>query len=122
MRFMTIYRPADTKDYEAGAPPSDANIEKMGAFIEEMAKSGHLEITDGLLPSSKGAIVRRENGKITVKDGPFAEAKEIIGGFAIMRFDSLQDAIEMTKRFLEVAGDGESEVRQMYDQPAYAEA
>ena len=122
MRFMTIYKPANTKDYEAGAPPADEDIAKMGAFIEEMAASGHLEMTDGLMPTSTGAVVRRENGKLIVKDGPFAEAKEIIGGFAIMHFDSLQDAIEMTKRFLEVAGDGESEIRQMYDQPAYARA
>jgi len=122
MRFMTIYKPADTKDYEAGAPPTQDAMDRMGAFIQEIAQSGHLEITDGLLPTSKGAIVRRENGKVTVKDGPYSEAKEIIGGFAIVRYDTIEEAIEMTKRFLEIAGDGESEVRQMYDVPAYVEA
>ena len=120
MRFMAIYKPADTTGMEAGAPPTQEEMDRMGAFIEEIAASGHLELTDGLLPTSKGAIVRREDGKITVKDGPFTEAKEIIGGFAIVNYDTLAEAIEMTKRFLEVAGDGESEVRQMYDEAAYA--
>ena len=79
MRFMTIY-----KSPESGTPPTPEEIERMGAFIEEMADSGHLELTDGLLPSSKGVRVRRDNGKFTVIDGPFTEAKEVVGGFAIM--------------------------------------
>ena len=117
MRFLTIF-----KSVESEAPPTPDEIERMGAFIQEMADGGHLELTDGLLPSSKGARIRRDHGKVTVTDGPFTEAKEVIGGFAIMHFDSLQEAVEATKRFLEVAGDGESEVREMYPQPAYARA
>jgi hypothetical protein len=119
MRFMTIYRPADTKDMEAGLPPTQDEMATMGAFIEEMARSGVLLATDGLLPSSKGARVRRSKGKVSVTDGPFTESKELIAGFAILQVESKAEAIELTKRFLDIAGDGESEVRQMYDEPAF---
>ena len=119
MRFMTIYKPADTRDFEAGLPPSDEQIARMGEFIEEMAKSGKLLLTDGLLPSSKGAKVRQTNGKVEVIEGPFTETKELIGGFAIVDMASKQEAIDMAKRFLAVAGDGESEIREMYPQAAF---
>ena len=62
--------------------------------------------------------MRRAGGKITVTDGPFSEAKEVIGGFAIIEADSKDEAIALTKRFLDVAGDGESEIRQLYEVPA----
>jgi hypothetical protein len=120
MRFMMIYRPADTARMEAGVPPTQDEIARMGAFIQEIAQSGVLLATDGLLPSSKGARVRRSSGTVTVVDGPFAESKELIGGFAIVDVGSKTEAIDLAKRFLECAGDGESEIRQMYDTPAYA--
>lgn len=119
MRFMTIYRPANPSDMEGGVPPTLAQMEKMGKFIEELASSGVLLAADGLMASSTGALVRRDRGKFTVTDGPFTEAKELIGGFAIMQLKSKAEAIDLAKRFLEVAGDGESEIRQMHDQPAY---
>ena len=119
MRFMMIYKPADTKDFEAGRPPSDEQIARMGEFIEEVAKTGALLLTDGLLPSSKGAKVRQTNGKVAVIQGPFTETKELIGGFAIVEMKSKAEAIDMAKRFLAVAGDGESEIREMYPQSAY---
>jgi hypothetical protein len=122
MRFMMIYRPADTKDMEAGVPPTQTQMAEMGKFIGEMAKTGVLLATDGLLPSSKGARVRRSGGKFTVTDGPFTESKELIAGFAIVRVKSKAEAIELAERFLNVAGDGESEIRQMYDAPAFAAA
>ena len=120
MRFMMIYKPADTKDMEAGVPPTQEHMAEMGRFIEEMAKSGVLLGTDGLQPSSKGARVRRSGGKLTVIDGPFTEAKELIVGYAIVQAKSKAEAIELAKRFLNVAGDGESEIRQMHDAPAFA--
>jgi hypothetical protein len=119
MRFMMIYKPANVKDMEAGIPPSQAMMAKMGQFIQELAASGVLLLTDGLQPSSKGARVRLSDGKITVTDGPFTETKELIGGFAIIRVNSKSEAIELSKRFLAIAGDGESEIRLMPDQPAY---
>jgi hypothetical protein len=119
MRFMMIYKPADTTDMEAGVPPTQDEIAKMGKFIEEMAKSGVLLATDGLQPSSKGARVRLSGGKLTVTDGPFTETKELIAGFAIVQVKSKAEAIELAERFLKLAGDGESEIRLMHDTPAF---
>ena len=119
MRFMMIYKPADTKDMEAGVPPTQDCIEAMDEFIGEMANSGVLLQTDGLLSTAKGARVRLDKGKVTVTDGPFTETKELIAGYAIVQLESIEEAIVLAQRFLEVAGDGESEIRQMYDAPAY---
>ena len=71
-----------------------------------------------LPPSSLGARVRKTNGQFKVTDGPFTEAKEIVGGFALIKAKSKEDAIEFTKNFLNIAGDGEIEIRQVYEQPA----
>jgi hypothetical protein len=119
MRFMMIYKPADTKDMEAGVPPTQDEMAKMGAFIGELAQSGVLLATDGLQPSSKGARVRLAKGKLTVTDGPFTETKELIAGFAIVQVKSKAEAIELAERFLKLAGDGESEIRLMHDMPAF---
>ena len=119
MRVMAIYKPADTRDMEACLPPTQERMETMGRLIEELATAGKLLQTDGLLGSSKGARVRLDNGKFTVTDGPFTESKELIAGYAILNVGSLDEATELARRFLEVAGDGESEIRQMCDAPAY---
>ena len=116
MRFMTIYKPRE----ETTTPPTQEHIAAMGRFIEELAKSGVLIQTDGLQHSSKGARVRMNaDGSFKVTDGPFTEAKEIIGGYAIVNAKSKAEAIELTKRFLKVAGGGESEIREMPEQPAF---
>ena len=116
MRFMTIYKPGE----ESTTPPSQEHIAAMGEFIQELAKSGVLLSTDGLQHSSKGARVRMNaDGSFKVVDGPFTEAKEIIGGYAIVNVKSKAEAIELTKRFLRVAGGGESEIREMHEQPAF---
>lgn len=119
MRFMTIYKPANFKDMEAGVPPTQENMAAMGQLIGELAQSGVLLLTDGLQKSAKGARVKQSDGKVTVTDGPFTEAKELIGGFAIFELQSKQEAVELSKRFLSVAGDGEVEIRQMQDRPAF---
>lgn len=64
---------------------------------------------------SPTARVRLSNGKVTVTDGPFIESKEVVGGLAIIKADSLREAIEHVKEFLSHAGDGECEVRQLYE-------
>jgi hypothetical protein len=109
MRFMSIY-----KAPEKGRPPTQHEMERMGALIEAWTKSGVLVSSGGLLPSATGARVRLSKGKTTVTDGPFTETKEVVGGFAIMEAASKEAAIEAVKEFLAVAGDGECEVRQMY--------
>jgi hypothetical protein len=119
MRFMCIYRPADTRKVESGLPPGQDEIGEMGKLIGDMIEAGVLLATDGLLPSSKGVRVRLSAGKFTVTDGPFTEAKELIAGFAIVRVNSKAEAVEWGKRFLKVAGEGESEIRLMWDTPAF---
>ena len=80
-------------------------------------KAGYLLAVEGCLPSATGARVRLADAKVTVKDGPFTESKEVIGGLAILRADSKEHAIQLVKDFLQVAGDGECELRQLYDAP-----
>jgi hypothetical protein len=93
---------------------------EMGKLIEEMVKAGVLLATEGCQPSAKGARVRLTNGKITVTDGPFTETKELVAGFALIQAKSKEEAIEWTTRFLHVAGDGESEIRQIFDPTDFA--
>lgn len=117
MRFMTI-----VKTRETGAQPSPKLIEKIMKLGEEAGKQGVMVGMGGLLPTATGARARLANGKITVTDGPFTEAKEIIGGYAIYDVASKKEAIEWTRRFLEAHiglwdQELEVEVRQMMDAP-----
>lgn len=122
MRFMMMIK-AD-QNYEAGIPPKQELFTAIGQLSEEMAKKGVLLEVGGLMPSAKGARVRVGGGAVTVLDGPFAETKELIGGFSIMQAESKAAAIEMAKQFMELhaeilgpAYEGECEVRQMYEGP-----
>src|SRR5258707_10908260 len=115
MKFLTMY-----KSPERNTPPSQEEMPKMGKLIEEGFKAGWLVATEGCLPSALGARVRRSGEKFTVTDGPFTEAKELIGGFALIQARSKQEAIEYTKHFLKIAGDGETEIRQVYEAPQAA--
>ena len=92
----------------------------MGKLIEDGMKAGFLLGVEGCLPSATGARVRRTNGKLTVTDGPFTESNEVIGGFALLQAGSKEEALELVKHFLHVAGDGECELRQICEaeQPA----
>ena len=117
MRFLSIY-----KAKEPDAPPTPEHMAAMGKLIDEMMKAGILISTEGCLPSAKGARVRITSGKFSVTDGPFTETKEVVGGFAVLEAKSKEEAIEATKRFLEVVGEGECEIRQLYEAPAAAAA
>jgi hypothetical protein len=110
MRFLSIYKTAET-----GVPPTQAHMDEMGRLIEEMQGAGILLATEGCLPSALGARVRLSGGAVTVTDGPFTESKELIAGFALLQADSREHAVELTRRFLQVAGDGECEIRQVFD-------
>ena len=92
----------------------------MGKLIGEAMQAGWLIATEGCLPSAAGARVRLSEGKFTLTDGPFTETKEVIGGFAIIQVSSKEEAIERTKYFLQVAGGGECEIRQLYEAPTAA--
>src|SRR5215831_6590175 len=87
MRFLSIY-----KCPERTTPPSPEEMARLGKMIEDSMKSGKLLGTEGCLPSALGARVRIENGNFTVSDGPFTEAKEVVGGFAILDADSKEAA------------------------------
>ena len=112
MRFLSIY-----KTVERNTPPTPDEMARMGKLVEDSMKSGELLATEGCLPSALGARVRRDGGKVTVTDGPFTESKELVAGFAILQASSKEEAVQMTKRFLEVAGSGECEIRQIYESP-----
>jgi hypothetical protein len=111
MKFLCLYKSAKPE----GTPPSEKEMAEMGKLIEDWMKSGRLLATEGCLPSALGARIRLSNGKFNVVDGPFTEAKEVVGGFALIRAASKAEAIEFTKEFLSVAGDGETEIRQVYE-------
>lgn len=119
MRILGMLR-ADAQS-EAGAPPSKDLIERMGAFIEEASKAGVLAGGDGLLPSSKGKRVRLVDGRLTVIDGPFTESKELIASYALFQVKSMDEAVHWTKRFLEVLGQGECELRQISEPEDFSE-
>ena len=116
MRVMVIVK-AD-KNSEAGIQPTQETREMcaaMGKFNEELVKAGVMLAGEGLQPSSKGKRVKFSGQQRTVTDGPFTEAKELVGGFALIQAKSKEDAIEHAKAFMNVAGDGEVELRQVHD-------
>ena len=110
MRFLSIY-----KTVERGVPPSQEEMAKMGRLIEDGMKAGFVLAVEGCMPSATGARVRLDNGTLTVTDGPFTESKELIGGLALLQANSKEEAIEVAKQFLQVAGDGECELRQVFE-------
>jgi hypothetical protein len=110
MRFLSIY-----KTVERNTPPSPEEMAAMGKLVEQGFKEGWLLATEGCLPSALGARVRRDGTKISVTDGPFTESKEVVGGFAILKANSKDEAIQMAKDFLKFVGDGECEIRQVYE-------
>ena len=106
MRFLTMYTP-DSQD-----PPSPEHMAVMGEFVAAGFRSGELVSTGGL--QAGASRVRSSGGRLSVTDGPFAESKEMVAGYAILEASSEDHAIEMTKRFLEVAGDGVCEVHRIF--------
>lgn len=117
MRFLCLYRKS-----KEGVPASQQEMVEMGKLIEEMTRAGVLLTTEGCQPSAKGARVRHSGESFTVTDGPFTEAKELVAGVALIQVTSKAEAIEWTKRFLTVVGDGESEIRQLHDASDFAPA
>ena len=112
MRFLSIY-----KGRETGEMPSPQHTADMERLIGKFMKTQELVTTEGCLPTALGARVRLNGSTVTVTDGPFTESKEVIGGFAILNARSKAHAIELVKEFLAVAGDGECELRQVYEGP-----
>jgi hypothetical protein len=109
MRFLG-YTLASEADLPTEPPPPEL-YEEMGKFVEEATKAGVVVATGGIAPTSEGAIITLKNGEFTVVDGPFTEAKELVGGWALMECRDKDEAIEWSKRFVTVLGEGEVRIR-----------
>ncbi len=115
MRFITMVKSAES----SGFPPQEL-MDAIAKLGEEATKAGTLVEMGGLAPTAAGARVRLSGGKLTVTDGPFAEAKEVVGGYAIFDLDSKEQAIEEATKFMELhkkhwkGWEGETEVRQLF--------
>ena len=101
MRFLSMIRINE----KGGQVPSEQLMHDMGKLIDEMTREGVLVRTAGLRPTAEGTRVRLRQGQLSTVDGPFAETKEVVGGFALIEAESMQQAIELTKRFLRIHGD-----------------
>jgi hypothetical protein len=107
MRYLAIYHPESGVE---GGMPDPEHMAAMGRLIEQESAAGHLVDTQPLAPRAQCARVRLNDGAFTVSDETLRA-----GGFAILNAASLEDAVEQCKRFLKVAGDGVSEIRQIVD-------
>jgi hypothetical protein len=94
-----------------GAPPDQELFAEMGQFVEELTRAGVLLATGGL---DAGTHVKSAGGNISFTDGPFTEAKEMIVSFALVEVRSREEAIELARRFWNIVGDGEGDVRQVF--------
>ena len=116
MKYMMIVKHAENQ----GFPPKEL-MDAIAQLAEEAVRAGTMLGNGGLGPSAQGAQIRVSGGKITVTDGPFTEAKEVIGGYAQFELKSKEEAIEAAVRFMELhkkywpGWEGVTEVRQMFD-------
>ena len=113
MRYMVMHY--ETQDMEDGVPPSPEEQSAVGKYMQEAAMSGVLLTGEGVAPSSAGARVEVNNGTVRVIDGPFAEAKELIAGFAILEVDSLAEAVEHAQKFALLVGAERVDVRRVME-------
>ncbi len=117
MKYMTFVRHSES--YRESGPPQ-ALMEAMGKFVERLAREGRFVDGGGLLPSKDGVRMRIAKGKLTVIDGPFTETKEVVGGYAILKTESREEALRIQAEFMELHQkywpefEGESELRPMF--------
>jgi hypothetical protein len=121
MRFIVMGMA--TKESEAAPPPKPEAFAAMQKYNEELVKAGILLAAEGLAPTSKGARVKFSGDQRTVIDGPFAETKELVAGFTILKVKSLEEAIEWVKRAPNVSPNGEAvvEIRKLMDVEDFGE-
>jgi hypothetical protein len=113
MRFLSIFTHEGTN-----APPTEAEMAAMGKLIEDGMKKGWLIATEGVSFGTTGVRLKKlAGGETRVTDGPFAEAKEVIGGYALLKADSKAEVIALTKQFLEAVGQGTCEIYQLFEMP-----
>jgi len=113
MRFISIFTHEPAK-----RPPTETEMANMGKLIEESMKAGWLIATEGVNFGTTGVRVQKSaSGEFTVTDGPFAETKELLGGYALLKAASKEEVVEHTRRFLETVGQGTCEIYQLYEVP-----
>ena len=110
MKFLMTY--AQSPDLP---PPTPEKMAAIGELTDRNVKAGILVMTGGLVRPSRGIHLRSEGGKVSIVDGPFAETKELIDGFALVEVGSREEAIRMATEFMTIAGDGTSEILQVFD-------
>jgi hypothetical protein len=113
MRYLLIHK-LDESRPDAWSPTPDF-VDAMGAFMTECAESGVLLAAEGVHDSSEGAIIRKNGPSTAVTDGPFTEAREVIGGFAVLQVDSREQAIELGRRFASLFDEVSVEVRRVME-------
>jgi hypothetical protein len=113
MRFISIFT-----HEPVNRPPTEAEMATMGKHIEEGMKAGWLIATEGVNFGATGVRVHKSKaGEISVTDGPFAETKEIIGGYALLKAATKDEVVQLTRRFLNAVGQGTCEIHQLYEMP-----
>jgi hypothetical protein len=111
MKFLVLSKdPAET----LRTPPTPERMAAIGAFMEEAGKAGAIFLTGAIRPAEAAVTISYAGGKRTVTDGPYAEAKELVAGFAIIDVPSVEEAVSWVSRFAEAAGVGESEIRELF--------
>jgi hypothetical protein len=115
MRFISIFT-----HQSVNRPPTQAEMEAMGTLVQDAMKEGWLLATEGVSFGGVGLKIHKAagSGEVTVTDGPFTETKEVLGGYALIRAGSRAEVVELTKRFLKVAGQGTCEIHELYEMPA----
>ena len=115
MRYISIF----THEKKNNVPPTEAEMAAMGKLIEDGMKAGWLIATEGVHFGTIGVKVHKAaGGDVTVTDGPFAEAKEVIGGYALLQAGSKAEVVQLCRNFLSVTGQGTCEIYQLYEMPA----
>src|SRR5437868_13897638 len=114
MRFISIFT-----HEPSNRPPTEAEMANMGQLIEEAMRAGWLIATEGVHFGTTGVRVHKTaGGKFTVTDGPFAETKEVLGGYALLQAASKEEVVQLTREFLDAVGQGTCEIYQLYEMPA----
>ena len=113
MKFISIFT-----HEPSNRGPTQAEMAAMGKLVGDAMKEGWLIATEGVSFGQNGVRVHRSAaGKISVTDGPFSEAKEVLGGYALLKASSKEEVVKLTRRFLEVAGQGTCEIYQLFEMP-----
>ena len=110
MKFLMIF-----ESTPGAPPPSPETLAKLGAYTQRMLASGTVLLTGGVVRPSHGIKIKNDGDKVTVTDGPFAESKELIDGFAVVTANSKEEAIALSTEFMQIAGEGKGEILQIFE-------